>query len=80
MASPKCDYCGRVMKTADGCDPLPIETRSGIFERIPWGAAEERPCGDCGAKPGGYHHPGCLREVCPRCNGQLAACGCFGDD
>lgn len=33
-------------------------------------------CHDCGIAPGGYHHPGCDMEICPRCNGQLISCDC----
>jgi len=33
-------------------------------------------CGDCGAPTGGFHHPGCDRERCPRCGGQLISCAC----
>jgi hypothetical protein len=25
---------------------------------------------------GGYHHPGCDMEICPRCGNQLITCDC----
>jgi hypothetical protein len=34
------------------------------------------PCPDCGAGAGEVHEPGCDIEQCPRCGGQLIACGC----
>ncbi len=37
-------------------------------------------CHDCNVASGGYHHPGCDAEECPRCNGQLISCNCFDDD
>lgn len=35
-------------------------------------------CGDCGVAVGEVHVPGCARERCPRCHGQLISCGGFG--
>lgn len=37
-------------------------------------------CHDCGADEGGYHHPGCDMEKCPRCGGQLTGCGCLDEE
>lgn len=35
-----------------------------------------------GYNRGAHNHPGCDAEKCPRCQGQLIACGCLdeGDD
>jgi hypothetical protein len=37
---------------------------------------ELRNCGDCGAKPGELHQPGCDMERCPHCGGQMITCPC----
>lgn len=36
-------------------------------------------CGDCGARPGSYHHYGCDIERCPNCLSQLISCDCWPD-
>jgi hypothetical protein len=37
-------------------------------------------CHDCSAPPGGFHHPGCDMERCPRCRGQIISCGCYDEE
>ena len=37
-------------------------------------------CHDCNIAHGGYHHPDCDVERCPRCGGQLLSCGCLEED
>ncbi len=34
-------------------------------------------CPDCNVRIGGYHHPGCEHELCPRCGEKLSSCGCM---
>lgn len=33
-------------------------------------------CHDCNCRIGGYHHPGCGVEICPRCKAQAISCNC----
>ena len=81
----KCEYCGKEMLTAKGCRKIMIPIkRKGLMDPIRFGDPRERwngerfsgRCGDCGCKPGGYHHPGCDIETCPNCGGQIISCGC----
>jgi hypothetical protein len=37
-------------------------------------------CPDCNVNIGGYHHPGCEYEICPRCGDYLLECGCLKKD
>lgn len=36
----------------------------------------DKRCHDCNVAIGGYHHPGCDVEECPRCHHQLISCDC----
>jgi len=36
----------------------------------------EKTCYGCGVEAGKFHEPGCLREECPFCHGQLVSCDC----
>jgi hypothetical protein len=36
-------------------------------------------CDDCGIRTGGYHHPDCDMERCPKCGRQQISCGCWPD-
>lgn len=80
----QCPYCEAEFATGEGCTtstiPFPDEVR---VPAVRYGdendqfAANEPRCPDCGVARGGYHHPFCEVERCPRCHGRLATCGCL---
>ena len=78
----KCDCCKQEMLTADGCAYKFVKTTNGTYYKRflvgdnDWCHKETDRCGDCGAKYGHYHHPGCDIERCPICHGQLLSCDC----
>ena len=61
------------------------------YDPMSWGGPPDNRCHDCGVAPGGFHHPGCDMERCPRCppytdprngvsyGGQLISCGCLDE-
>ena len=78
-----CTHCGREMQTAPSCAGTPwilhgqeyAPIRYGEEEFARGGQAHQR-CPDCGVAQGGFHHPACDIEECPRCHRQLLSCGC----
>lgn len=84
----KCPICFQEMLTADGClEPyIYIPALKKSVKRIPVGGPgdlfegedSEFRCGDCNAKMGRYHHPGCDCEICPVCGEQAISCDCNG--
>ncbi len=75
--------CHQEMATARRCTVRSVDLHGTSYKRARFGEEEpSRPlfeattCGDCGARPGGFHHHGCDLEACPRCGGQLITCGC----
>lgn len=71
-----CDCCNQVMKPGTACTDETYDdfVGRGPVKRIP--SSEPENCHDCGAPPGGLHHVGCDREMCPVCRGQLISCDC----
>ncbi len=79
---PICELCEHEMLD-DGvtCVATPVPTGTGTFHPVAFGSERVRGwkaerCGDCGVRPGGFHHRGCDMEECPRCRAQLISCGC----
>lgn len=85
-----CQDCKQEMLTASSCTVSALHVLGVAFDLFPFGqdgAAgpnRRQRCGDCGVRPGGFHHLGCDMARCPRCRGQLLSCGCpfdeFADD
>jgi len=71
-----CTDCNLEMTTAQGCTLSEVTIEGAQYARD---RCRRRRCGDCGAKPGGFHHLGCDLERCPRCGWQLISCGCWND-
>ena len=81
-----CEACRGDMKDVATCVEVPVETVDGALppiaygsEEDDWGAASGVRCHDCFVEPGGFHHPGCDVERCPRCGDQLISCECQVD-
>ena len=77
----KCHYCGKEPLETDSCIRVPIFHNGKEYDPIPYGVSSQDidggdRCRDCGVIVGGYHHPGCDREICPVCGGYVLSCDC----
>ena len=72
-----CEACGEKMVEAASCSANEsVEILTGEFlPGVPYEDLGHR-CHDCFVEPGGFHHPGCDVERCPKCTGQIIQCGC----
>lgn len=85
-----CEYCGHNMLKAKSCVSIAIKSGGVELRPIPYGTNERDSeviskathgnCHDCNVAWGGFHHPGCDMEVCPKCSGQLISCGCIDEE
>ncbi|MCP3684681.1 MAG: hypothetical protein GY861_18595 [bacterium] len=77
-----CNLCEKKMKGSDSCIKADIEFPDGTSLPQSTDHFDEPDgyCGDCGVKHGGFHHPQCDVERCPRCKGQLISCGCLDEE
>jgi hypothetical protein len=77
--------CNQEMLTAASCSITVVHRKGVPFPvnrygtEVRWGKPKGR-CHDCGVSPGGVHHLGCDVAECPRCGGQMLACGCHFDE
>jgi hypothetical protein len=74
-----CESCGQEMLPSTNCSMKHILLIDGSYERHRYKGGWGHTCGDCGVAKGGFHHPGCDVERCPRCREQLIMCGCWED-
>ncbi len=74
-----CQLCGREMTdlAVTSCSSTGVVFPSG--DELPAIAHKGERCHDCNVTEGGYHHPNCDIERCPRCGGQLISCGCLDE-
>lgn len=73
-----CTRCERDMKKTDTCLEWAGKFEGGlVLNGVPFHSTDEKDtCADCGVHVGGYHHPRCDQEICPRCGGQWMSCFC----
>lgn len=78
----KCSFClkettDQAVKTCSGNEGLLYFPDTGEYlHTLPYEDPEGERCPDCRVASGGYHHPGCNMERCPRCGLQLISCSC----
>lgn len=73
-----CAECGQEM--LDGVSCLEADVVFPDGRKMPQVRYVGERCHDCACPNGGFHHPGCDMERCPRCGGQLISCGCLDDE
>lgn len=69
-----CTNCDREMTSGVSCDRVMFDF--GGHPVSPVAHDGDAACPDCRTPVGGYHHPGCDRERCPRCGCQAISCDC----
>ena len=85
-----CNHCGQNMGEGVSCAPFGVQYPNvGTLSPLAFGRNADdggtygdthgaaAHCPDCGTPRGGWHHPGCRTEQCPRCGGPLSSCPCL---
>jgi hypothetical protein len=80
----KCTWCNKEMgdDSIVSCEGNSIVKfpDGGSLSAIPYEVDDGERCFDCNVARGGFHHPGCDQERCPKCGGQLISCGCLDEE
>jgi hypothetical protein len=83
-----CDVCKKEMTEGVSCVKVKYRIGGELFDAIKYGDEpaddiagfrvdwRSKQCHDCRTPKGGYHHPGCDQERCPKCGCQLISCDC----
>ena len=74
-----CKWCLQEMRDGVSCDANLEITFPDEEDYNTVRVSGDGRCHDCKAPVGGFHHPGCDAERCPRCGGQLISCGCLDE-
>jgi hypothetical protein len=75
----KCKFCEQEMtapETVDCTANRSVRFLRGKRRSLAVPHSGPARCHDCNVAAGGYHHPGCDAEECPRCGGQIISCAC----
>jgi hypothetical protein len=77
-----CQWCDKDMMddATTTCIEDDITIDGEDYKQIPYDGDPTERCHDCNVVRGGFHHPGCDMERCPKCNGQIISCNCDDDD
>lgn len=70
-----CKSCKKELFTVPSCNTNMIIGHNKRW--MPIVHKGRKPCKACGVLAGGRHHLYCPHEICPRCKGKFAKCGCF---
>jgi len=76
-----CKWCGKNITVSHACGNQPVCGHNQRWDRYAFGKEDdykgEESCLDCLVFKGAFHHVHCMVEMCPRCRGKIAVCGCF---
>ena len=82
-----CDFCGKEMEGASSCIVSHIRIGGADYTPLPYKRKKEtvftkgeplQRCPECNILPGGFHHVGCVLELCPKCGEKWVYCRCAG--